>query len=455
MSASPRPRSFGPLWSIRRRIGLFYLGVTALLLGVSSLAAHLIVAQQLHAQGRDAVAELARQVAQLEVRREDVEELNLLGAPEDRIWILDSAGRVVAASGGAPGGDRAAVLAFVARERATGPVAVSEVPRPDEAGGSVIVLRNEEGLDRTLRTLRWTLLGVGLTGLVIAAGLGALVARRAFRPVERMRREVDAIPGDALERRIAEGRPDELGRLARSFNRLLERAERSAREQERFVADASHELKTPVTALEGHTRLVARALDRGDLAAARESAEIAHREGHRLALILRELLSLAEVGGGLDASLQVVRLDQAVAEACDELAAAHPYRTLKRRLMPASVIGDPGRLRELTLVLLDNAVKYSPQASPILIEVSDGERPVLSVSDAGPGMSDEDFAHASERFYRGSAATGIPGSGLGLAIALAICERHEAELRLEPSPEGGTRAVVCFASRRREASPHV
>ena len=97
-----------------------------------------------------------------------------------------------------------------------------------------------------------------------------------------MRRQVDAIPGDALDRRIGEERPDELGRLAAAFNRLLTRAQSATEQQQRFIADASHELRTPVTALQGHARIVDRAAQRGDLEQARESARIVAETSARL-----------------------------------------------------------------------------------------------------------------------------------------------------------------------------
>ena len=108
----------------------------------------------------------------------------------------------------------------------------------------------------------------------------------------------------------------------------------AAREQESFVADASHELKTPITAIEGHARVVVRAIDRSDLPQARESAEIVHREARRLAVMLRELLALAEAGSGAPEPA-AVRLDLAVVEACSEIVALEPGRVVEPDLAPA------------------------------------------------------------------------------------------------------------------------
>ena len=305
-----------------------------------------------------------------------------------------------------------------------------------------MVARSTSGLDATLRTLRLTLIGAGLAGLALSALLGWILASRALRPVDRMRREVDEISGISLARRLPAGPPDELGLLADAFNRLLARAEAAAREQESFVADASHELKTPITALEGHARVVMRSLDRSDLPQARESAEIVLRESRRLAVMLGELLALAEAGA-ISPPPGTVRLDLAVDDARSELAAAAPERPLELRSEEALVAADYGRLRELALILMDNADKYSPPGAPVAITVQ-AHPPRLTVRDRGPGLSPEDAARAFDRFYRGAASAGSAGSGLGLAIARAIGDRYGARVELRPAPGSGTEATVTF-----------
>ena len=228
-----------------------------------------------------------------------------------------------------------------------------------------------------------------------------MLAGGALRPIERMRRQADAIPGDALDRRLSEDSPDELGRLAAAFNRLLARAERATEEQQRFVADASHELRTPVTALQGHARIVARAAERGDLEQVHESAGIVSTESERLARTLTELLSLAEAERS-ERVTERVRLDEVVREACDELRFVHEGRLIEADLAAASVMGDAGRLGELVRILIDNAIKYSPAEQPVLVTVTNASNlPVLSVRDHGSGLSDTDSEHAFDRFYRG------------------------------------------------------
>jgi two-component system, OmpR family, sensor kinase len=199
-----------------------------------------------------------------------------------------------------------------------------------------------------------------------------------------------------------------------------------------------------VTAIEGHARIAERSLERGDDALARESLATVRRESRRLGLTLRELLTLAESGDAGPAPSSPARLDRAAAEAVDELRPVAPSRAVELAVSPATVLGEHGRLRELAVILIDNALRYSPEDAPVSVRVDAGPRPSLSVRDRGPGMTDEDRARATDRFYRGSASRGVPGSGLGLAIARTISERHGATLRLEAASGGGTLAVVEF-----------
>ena len=395
------------------------------------------MSDRLHADARTGAQVLARAAAS--VGEPDEIALDQLAGPGDHVWLLDSSGAVVAATmGDTAATTRAEVDAAVAALH--GHVTATAAGRE---GTQAVVARSTSGLDATLSTLRLTLIGAGAAGLALSALLGWVLASRVLRPVDRMRREVDEISGDSLERRLPSGPPDELGLLADAFNRLLARAETAAREQESFVADASHELKTPITAVEGHARVVARAIDRSDLPQARESAEIVLREARRLAVMLGELLTLAEAGAIPPAPAGATRLDLAVEEACSEMGALEPDRVLDIAVEEVAVAGEHGRLRELALILIDNAVKYSPADRPVEVAVS-ARPPRLTVRDHGPGMSAEDAERAFDRFFRGTASTQSAGSGLGLAIARAIAARYGAQVALEPAPGGGTRAVVAF-----------
>ena len=423
--------------SFRVRLALWFSLVMAVLVVATSAATYLVVRSNLTDSAHRHARQLARVAAQEQPSKG---ELDRLAGPGDRIWLTDAQGTVVAATFRGGGEDTAAAAG---REIENAPAGSTSARWRRPGGGFAIVLVRNSTIHSSLSTLLRTLLAVGAAVVVAGAVLGMVLAARALRPVERMRREVDDISGAQLDRRIAEGRPDELGRLARAFNRLLARAERATAEQQHFVADASHELRTPVTALQGHARIVMRAIDRGDLDQARESAEVVIGESRRLAGTISELLSLAE-SAGPERPLAPVRLDVVAGEACDEMRAFHPGRAVEAGLGEATVQGDAGRLGELVRILVDNALKYSPAESPVTVTLTGGERPALSVRDRGTGLSAADRERAFDRFYRGTASPGIGGSGLGLAIARSVCERHGAELTLEDAPGGGTEARVRF-----------
>jgi two-component system, OmpR family, sensor kinase len=433
--------------SVRIRLAAWFVGVLGVLVLATSAITYTIVRSDLHSQ----LSHTAQRIARTAARGEPGElRLEGLAGPGDRIWLTDAEGRVVKSTSGAPGDSIDAVRAVI--HRAPAGYVTARHPRGD--GGQVVVLLSNHSVRSTLSTLLGTLLAVGL-GILAAAGLmGAFLARRALAPVDRMRRQVDDIPGDELDRRITEGRPDELGRLARAFNRLLERAEYAAEQQQRFVADASHELKTPVTALQGHARIVARSVKREEWELVAESADVIVRETRRLSATVTELLSLAEAGSqALRAA--PVRLDAIAAEACDEMRALAPDRSIEAELEPTAIAGDAGRLGELVRVLVDNALKYSPTGEPVTVSVSEVAGPTLAVRDRGPGLSAEDRERAFDRFYRGSAAGQVAGSGLGLAIAQSICERHRAVLTLEPAMGGGTVATARFPPPHAPVAPQM
>jgi signal transduction histidine kinase len=432
--------------TIRLRLALVYVAtVTVLVVGMGAVT-YAVVRSNLRANARGDAQQLARTAAALE----DPGELSLdrIAGPGVHVWVTDGSGRVVAQSH--PAGPAAGTLGAVNRMVASAPGASTSARARRAGGGVAIVLLANEAIDSSLSTLLSALVAVGLGVIVVAAVAGWLLARRALEPIDRMRREVDDIPGDALERRIVEGRADELGRLARAFNRLLARVQEATEQQQRFIADASHELRTPVTAIQGHARIVDRAAERGDLDQARESARLIAQTSGRLARTVSELLSLAATPGA--AAHEPVRLDDVASEACDELRAVHPGRPIDAALSETVVSGDAGRLGELVRILLDNALKYSPADRPVAVTVgTDGAAARLEVRDGGPGLSDDDRRRAFERFYRGSRAHGTDGSGLGLSIAQAIAMQHGGQLRLEEVPGGGTLAVATFPLRARGA----
>jgi heavy metal sensor kinase len=298
-----------------------------------------------------------------------------------------------------------------------------------------------EGLSRQM------LLGFPLALLLAAAG-GLFLARRALAPVDRMTSTAAALSASDLARRIGySGPPDELGRLATTFDAMLDRLAAAFARERRFTADAAHELRTPLTALRGRIEV---ALSRPRSAEEHAATLRALADDvDRLARLSNDLLLLARLDDGeLRPDHGPVRLDDllaSVVESVRDLAAVRGL-TLHYDPPPAlTVAGDLGQLSRLLLNLLDNALKFTPAGGAISVGLAaDGAWAVITVADTGPGIAPEHLPLLGRRFYRGEAdrARASGGSGLGLAIAGEIARAHGGALSLTSSLGRGTTATV-------------
>lgn len=290
-------------------------------------------------------------------------------------------------------------------------------------------------------------------GAIVAFSAGYLVAGGAIRPVRLLTEVAGAIArsGD-FGRRVPEpGRRDELGELAATFNAMLASLQAAYQAQQRFVADASHELRAPLTVIQANLGLLRRYPEMP--AAEREQAILqADREARRLARLVGDLLTLARADAGLALRRWPVELDRVVLEAVAEAGRVAGNRRLEVGwIEPALVEGDPDRLKQLVLILLDNAVKYTPADGRIVVELrrADG-RAELVIWDTGVGIGPEELPHVFERFYRGEAARKLDpdGTGLGLPIARWVVKQHGGDISLESAPGKGTTVRVSLPLKR-------
>jgi two-component system sensor histidine kinase MprB len=289
-------------------------------------------------------------------------------------------------------------------------------------------------VDTVLRRLRVILFFGSLGGVVLAAGLGLLIARAALGPVRRLTETTESIAEtrDLGERVEATG-TDELSRLARSFNTMLGALDESLRAQRQLVADASHELRTPLTSLRTNIELLARGgLARRERERALDDAQTQLAE---LSALVADVVELAREGEA-QPMLDDVRLDRVVADEVHRAERRAPPVRFETRLEELVVHGDRDRLHRAVANILDNAVKWSPRGSVIEVEVG---AQGLTVRDHGPGIAPEDLPFVFDRFYRAPAARGTPGSGLGLAIVRKVAELHGGSVSAERADGGGTR----------------
>jgi two-component system, OmpR family, sensor histidine kinase MprB len=296
-------------------------------------------------------------------------------------------------------------------------------------------------VDSLLSRLRLILALLDLAGIAIAAVLGRLVAGAAVLPLKRLTQATEhvALTRD-LSGRIKSTGQDEIGRLARSFNAMLDALEgsidaldASVHAQRQLVADASHELRTPITSLRTNIEILQQA-EQMDLAERRRLLSDVVEQIEELTLLMNDLIELAR-GEEPHAEAEEIRLDQLVREVV-ERARRHAAETrFELVLEPTIAPGVPARLQRAITNLIDNAVKYSPPGEPVEVALRGGE---LAVRDHGPGIAEADLPHVFDRFYRGAEARGRPGSGLGLAIVRQVADQQGGRVSAEPAPGGGT-----------------
>jgi signal transduction histidine kinase len=346
-----------------------------------------------------------------------------------RVVVRDASGRVIVTSANGRDGDREAVNGLLV----TVPVSAN-----GKVFGTVAVTYPTSSTNRRIAR-DWFGLGIAAAVVLAAAALlGLLLSRSVSRPLRRVERAAQRIGDGELDARAPESEgPDDVRRLARTLNETAAKLETLVRSQEDFVADASHQLRTPLTAL----RLRLENLERDVAPPGRETLAAAMTETDRLSRLVSELLALARPQDQVDAAeaIDVTALAAARAEAWDALAAERDLR-IETEGRPARARAGAGRVEQVLDNLLSNAVDASPPGSTI--RLSSGRRNgwiELHVVDEGPGLSADARARAFDRFWHSGAGA---GSGLGLAIARKLVEVDEGEIALQAGSAGGVDAVV-------------
>ncbi len=305
--------------------------------------------------------------------------------------------------------------------------------------GSVLVARPLTEVEHELSRLLLILALIGGGGIVLAAILGTLVARTALAPIARFTRRTETLTGNLdLSRRLDVEGHDELARLAESFNATLTALERSVQAQRHLIADASHELRTPIASLRANIQILGEAerLGADELEGLREDIV---EELDDLTALVSDVVELAR-GAAPDAAADDMRLDHVVETA---------VRRTERRgdlifqlsLEPTLISGQADRVNRAVSNLLDNARRWSPPEGTVEVGLKDG---VLTVRDHGPGFQAADLPFVFDRFYRAQNARRLPGSGLGLAIVRQAAEASSGFAEAENAPGGGALLRVSF-----------
>ncbi|MEV8514598.1 HAMP domain-containing sensor histidine kinase [Dactylosporangium sp. NPDC051484] len=281
-------------------------------------------------------------------------------------------------------------------------------------------------------------LAVGLPLLTLTVGVATfLFVGRSLRPVDAMRRQAETITGRSLHNRLPVAQTgDEIAALATTMNTMLDRIEAATAAQHRFVADASHELRSPLSTIHAGLDLLAAA----DLPpAAGAHVTRMHRESERMARLISDLLLLARVDEkGLQLRAEDVDLDDLVYAERDRLVAERPDLRVTARVAPVRVSGDAHRLQRVLRNLLDNAARHAKQSVELTLR-SDGGTAELTVADDGPGVPAQQWQRIFDRFVRldDDRSRTAGGTGLGLAIARDIVTAHGGTLTVQDAPSGG------------------
>ncbi len=295
---------------------------------------------------------------------------------------------------------------------------IADVTGP-ASGGAVLVASDTSDISATIHNLVAVVALSGIGVVLVAAIAAALLTRRGLRPLQRLvvgagEIERTADPARRLPEPVT---ADEIGQLTGVLNRMLASLEQSRASERRFLADASHELRTPVTALLGNVEYAARH------GAEPEVIDDLRADATRLARLVDSLLALErEADPAARELVEPVALDQLARAVASE---HDGERVIVAALEPVSVAGDADALRRVISNLVENGLVHGPPHGRVTVSVSrvDG-RALLAVADEGAGPGAEHAGHLFERFWRGPDASGRPGSGLGLSIVAATVARH-------------------------------
>ena len=315
---------------------------------------------------------------------------------------------------------------------------VLTVPTGDR--GAVQIGRSLEGVDDVLANLRVILVIVCRAGIGAAALIARLLAQRVLAPVHDLTETADHVAAtDDLSRRIEVDREDEIGRLATRFNAMLDAIESSQESlthsltaQSQLVADASHELRTPIASLRTDVESLIEHPELSESERAGRLAAVSERVEELTALV-NDVIELAR-GDQPAGEPEEMRLDEVVADSIARLRRLAPARQVNATLEPSVVEGRPDRVARAVNNLLDNANKYSPVGEPIEVVVADAH---VIVRDHGPGLAADELEHAFDRFWRGAGSRETAGSGLGLAIVRQVAEAHGGEASVANANGGG------------------
>ncbi len=452
--------------SIRLRLTLWYVLLLAIILAAFSAGVYLTLRQNLYDSLDDSIRDRSNVllgIVQYEGGRPTLAGRISAEDPnqgESLIRVFDSSGQITfdnsAAAGNVPVDSRAIEGALAGETTSRGVSAGDEsfrvrtvpIERDSRVSGVLEVGQSQDDVSDTLQTLL-LILGVAYpVTLVVASFGGAFLAGRALSPIDRLTRLARRISAEDLGQRLDLRLPDdEVGRLARTFDEMIARLDEAFRRQRQFTADASHELRTPMTVIKGQIEV---ALQRErDPQAYRQVLQAVNEEVDRMIRLVGSLLTLARADAGqIPITLEPVSLPDVVGAAIEQVQPLASRRGVDLQLSssrPVTLRADDDLILQLLLNLLDNAIKYTAAGGQVTVGWNANGRDVeLWVRDTGSGIAREHLTRLFERFYRVDKARSRAegGSGLGLAISRWIAEAHGGSISVESALGRGSTFTV-------------
>lgn len=458
--------------SVRTRLALWYVGVLALVLIVFSVGVYLLLARELYfkldADLKTSVEGAARLLDRERTEGESEQQaatsvIEEMASPRQSLAVLDGAGNTLAKK-------NEAQLAFVPlpdvsllttetvqfvtlSNGKTKHRAAMQRITTHGSGYVIVISQSLATLSEQLRQLRDIFLIVIPAALLLAGIGGNLLARRSLAPVVAMAEQARQISGQNLSTRLpVANSQDELGRLATTFNEMLERLETSFDQQRQFMADASHELRTPLHVIRTADEVTLGQAHRTE-SEYRDALVMIGEQTRRLTRIVEDMFTLARADAGhRELTPTDFYLDELVAETARvaEVLAKHKnIQIAAQQDGEALYRGDEGLLRQMLLNLLDNAIRHTPGGGQVMITLAQKQTSFeIQVSDTGSGIPPDAQPHIFERFFRVDKARSRSdspngsGAGLGLSIARWIAEAHKGHLALKRSDTSGTNFTV-------------
>ncbi len=307
--------------------------------------------------------------------------------------------------------------------------------------------------DQALAALSSTLIIAGFLTILIAFGIGWILSGATLRPIHHITQTAQVIGRESdFSRRVDyKGPNDEIGQLASTFNSMLARLQdayqgvsRALKMQRDFVADVSHELRTPLTTIRGDLELLRR---EPPLPTDEQSDVLTDvvEESDRLIRLVNNLLILARADASQSLTRESISVREVMDEACRQARQLDRQRRIIEDVQDVSAIGDRDALKQVLLILLDNAIKYTTEEITISAEAM-GNQVLICVNDKGPGMSNEKLTRVFDRFYRGETDSRIQGFGLGLPIAKALVEGQGGKIEIQSELNRGATVKVWLPS---------